>query len=582
MFFLESAKTSHLLSETREFYPALKVLLLISGIIAFLSLIPTIFMLQLYERIITSRSGSTLMALCVIGVFLVGIWTVLEDMRTTILRRIAFGLDEKIAPRILETLNRFPEALPPNQISLVPQDLNTLREFIGGPLMVSALDFIFVPIVILAGFLLHPLMGLTILVLVIISAALSALSQATTKDDTARTVMAMNKAYDFGRSVQSNAEPLRVMGMLGRMVRRWRESTVEGLGWAQHAADRVRVYTGPLRFLRHLVQMVLQTVAVVLLLNEMAGPGLVFASGILAYRAFGPVDALANGWRVIWNLKLSVERIDHLLRTERAQVAKVALPRPNGPLVLNRVTVVPKGREAPTLQDVSFVAAPGTVVGVVGPSGAGKSTLARVLVGAWRPARGSILLDGHDLAHWDQDQLGAYIGYVPQDIDLMPGTLAENITRFQPVTDENSAQLIKAVKMSGIMDIVSKLPDGLSTRMGPEGRILSGGQRQRVALARALYGDPRLVVLDEPNSSIDSSGEQLLASAIAALRAEGAIVVLITHRMNMLSMCDQVLVLNSGTVHAFGERDQVLDRITAYKPKQLTDGRAAGERSTAT
>lgn len=576
MFFIETAKNSNLLNEAREFYPALKALLLLSACIAVLSLVPTIYMLQLFERVLGSRSIYTLVAVSVVAVFLVIIWAVLEDIRSNILRRVAFALDDKIAPRVSEALYRFPEVLPPNQHTLVPQDLHNLREFISGGLMVQALDFIFVPVIILAGFLLHPWLGATILLLLILTTGLTLLSQAATKEDTVRTVMALNRANDFGRTLQANAEPLRVMGMLGRLVARWRERSVEGIGWAQHGYDRAKLYTTPIRVVQHLSQMVFQCVSVALVLADAAGPGVVVVSGLLAMRAFGPVSALANGWRVFWNLKLSAERIDALLRRDRAEVQKVSLPRPNGPLVVNRITVAPRGRETPTLQDVSFVAAPGSVVGVVGPSGSGKSTLARALVGAWRPLRGSVLLDNHDISHWEQNQLGEYIGYVPQDIDLLPGTLAENIARFETVTEENSQRLIAAVQNSGILDIVSKLPDGLNTRMGPEGRTLSGGQRQRVALARALYGDPRLVVLDEPNSNIDSTGEQLLANAIAKLRAAGAIVVLITHRLNMLTYCDQVLVLNAGTMHAFGARDEVLDRITAYQPKQITDARPQG------
>jgi ABC-type protease/lipase transport system fused ATPase/permease subunit len=305
----------------------------------------------------------------------------------------------------------------------------------------------------------------------------------------------------------------------------------------------------------------------------MVGAGVVVAAGILVMRAIGPVDALANGWRTIWNVKLSADRLDALLKKDREKTKRIALPRPDGPLVVSRISVKPRGRDIPTLQDVSFMAMPGTVVGVVGPSGAGKSTLARALTGAWPLLRGSIQLDDHDIAHWDPDLLGTHIGYVPQDIELIPGTLAENIARFEAVTSENSQRLIDAVKGAGILDIVSKLPDGLNTRVGPDGAVLSGGQRQRVALARALYGDPRLVVMDEPNSNIDAAGEQLLANAINRLKDAGAIVILITHRMNMLVYCDQVLVLNSGTVHAFGGRDEILDRIGGYRPKQIADNR---------
>ncbi|OYU48732.1 MAG: type I secretion system permease/ATPase [Rhizobiales bacterium PAR1] len=573
MSFLENARNSHLLNEARAFFPAQMTLLATSAVIALVSLTPTVFMMQIYERVVQSRNVFTLLALVVISFFLVGLWTVLEDLRIQLARRVAFALDEKISPRVLDTLNRYPDTLPPNQAPLVYQDLANLREFLASPLMMNLLDVIFVPIIILAAVLMNIWLGVALFLLTALSAMLTLMSQNATKEDTARTVMAANRAHEFGRTVQSNAEPARVLGMLSRLVARWRSLTVDSVGWSHLAADRARRVTFPLRYLRHSLPMILQVVAVSLFLNELAGPGLLVAVGILSARVIGPVDAVANGWRMIWNLTLSVDRINAVLIREAKKVSHVSLPRPEGPLIVNRISVIPRGRDAATLQDVSFVAAPGTVVGVVGPSGAGKSTLARALTGAWPLARGSIVLDGHDISHWDQEELGRYIGYVPQDIDLLPGTLAENIARFEPVTGENSPQLIAAVKSASILDIVSRLPEGLSTRMGADGRVLSGGQRQRVALARALYGDPRLVVLDEPNSNIDAAGEQQLGSAIDSLRAAGAIVILITHRMNMLSYCDQVLVLNGGAVHAFGGRDFVLDRIGSSAPKQLTDER---------
>ena len=576
MFFLENAKNSTLYHEVRDVFPALKPLMIFSCIIAFLSAVPTIFMIQVYERVMTSRNYYTFAVIFFIAVFLIYIWNMIEESRTKLLKRIAFAIDEKVGTKVFETTNRFPDIVPIQQSGLVMQDIAVLRDFIGSPIMTQILDCLFVPVILVVAFLLHPIYGLAVLAMTVLSAALSLVSQRAVRDDTIRQVHAMNRANDFGRVITANAEPTRVMGMLPRLIARWRGQQVEAQGWAWAAYDRASVYTNPLRLLRHLQMPILQAVGALLYLNEMAGGGLVVAGGILVMRALGPVDAVANSWRQIWNLRLSVERIDAVLKKYHARVERVDLPRPNGPLVVSRIAVVPRGREAPTLQDVSFTAMPGSVIGVVGPSGAGKSTLAKALVGAWPLARGSIQLDQHDISHWDPDQLGQYVGYVPQDIDLMPGTLAENIARFETITSENSSRLIEAVKGAGILDIVSKLPEGLSTRIGPEGAVLSGGQRQRVALARALYGDPRLVVMDEPNSNIDSAGEQLLVAAIARLREAGAIVLLITHRMNMLTYCDQVLVLNSGTVHAFGERDLILNRISGSRPatQQITDARA--------
>lgn len=576
MRFFAQTRYSHLLHEMLEFMPAFKSLLFFTAIISFLTLVPTFFMLQVFERVMTSRNVYTLIGLCLIVFFLTLIWVVLEDTRLNILRRVAFGLDDKISRRALETLIRYPNIIPPQQSALVMQDLGNIREFLGGNLMIQLLDAAFVPLVVIVAFLMHPLLGATVLVLTGISVALSLLSQRAAQEDTVRFLQASNRASEFSRTLNGNGngEAIRVMGMLPRMVDRWRRLQVDALGWNQSAVTKTALFTRPLNLLRHLYMPLVLAIATGLYLAELITGGMIFAASLLVMRVIAPVDAIANSWRSLWNVKLSADRIDALLGKDSSVIAKVSLPRPDGPLVVSRIAVAAQNQEAPIIQDVSFAAAPGSVVGVVGASGAGKSTLARALIGAWPLLRGSIQIDHHEISHWNQDELGRFVGYVPQDIELLTGTLAENIARFEVITSENSGRLVQAVKDAGILDIIAKLPDGLNTRVGPEGRTLSGGQRQRIALARALYGDPRLVVLDEPNSNIDAGGEQHLVSAIARLKAAGAIVILITHRMNMLSYCDQVLVLNAGTVHAFGERDQILDRITAYKPQQITDGRA--------
>jgi ABC-type protease/lipase transport system fused ATPase/permease subunit len=254
----------------------------------------------------------------------------------------------------------------------------------------------------------------------------------------------------------------------------------------------------------------------------------------------------------------------------------VPLPRPQGPLTVSRVTLTPPNRDAVVLNDVSFTMQPGRILGVVGPSGAGKSSLARLLVGAWRPRRGQVALGGADLAHHDQDALGRALGYVPQDVVMLPGTAGENISRFD-TGDGVVERLHEAVRAAGIGDLVQALPDGLSTDLGPDGHALSGGQRQRLALARAVYGNPHLLVLDEPNANLDAVGEECLAATLQAQRDRGAIVVVITHRMNMLAWCDDVLVLNAGAVHAFGRRDQVLARLPGYRAPQRLAGNRTSE-----
>jgi ABC-type protease/lipase transport system fused ATPase/permease subunit len=305
-----------------------------------------------------------------------------------------------------------------------------------------------------------------------------------------------------------------------------------------------------------------------LYLNELVGAGVIFAASVLTSRAIYPVDNIASNWRQFWNFSVSAGRVELILQEAAKKTRKVSLAMPDGPLIVSHVMAGPRNRERPILHDISFALERGQTLGVVGASGAGKSSLARVLVGAWAIQKGSLSLGGNEIAHWDQDQLGRHIGYVPQDVELLPGTVAENIARFDAESDARDAAVLEATRLAGLQEIVQSLPDGLNTRLGPDGHTLSGGQRQRIALARALYGNPRLLVLDEPNSNLDAVGEESLGRTIVAMRESGTIVVIITHRTNILAYCDNVLVMNAGTVHAFGMRERILERLTHLAPRK--------------
>jgi len=540
-----------------------------SGIITILYLVPSIYMLQVFERVMQSRNTATLMFLTGLVVLLTVVWTALEVLRQRILAQAANVLDERISVRVFDAVNRPSRSIDSSSRALLIQDLNVVRDFLGGPLPVQLCDLVFVPLVIIAVTLFHPIMGLALFILTCLVVALSVWTQRASRHETQQSLAATGRAGEFARAVLGASEPSRVMGMLPVLGRRWREQMREGLGWYQLASDRAALPTGLLRYLRHLYMPIMLCIGVVLFLNEMVGAGVIFAATIVVGRAVQPVDAIASGWRLIWNAQMSLDRIDRLLREAGRPADKVSLPAPDGPLVLSRVVAAPPDRDTPVIVDVSFVARPGTVTAVVGSSGSGKSSLARVLVGAWSVRKGSLTLDGHDLSHWNQNELGRYIGYVPQDVALLPGTLAENIARFSSASPERDSAIVEAVRLAGIQDIVAKLPEGLNTRIGNDGHVLSGGQRQRVALARALFGRPRLVVLDEPNSNLDSAGERALGDTLVALRESGCIVVLVTHRMNMLAYCDEVVVMAAGTVHASGPRDIVLDRLSMRAPRQI-------------
>jgi PrtD family type I secretion system ABC transporter len=573
---MKLSDNTYLLAEMREYRSAFAGLLFFSFIITVLFLVPSLFMQQVFERVMQSRNISTLIALSTIVVFLTAIWTILEVIRSKILQRISFSLDEKISARVFDGLNRQTDTLPAASRGVILQDLNTLRDFLTGYLIVQFLDACWVPVIILAGFMFHPILGLALLAVTALVATLAYFSQKFAQDDIKHSLVVSSQAADIGRSIMQSAETTRVMGMLPSLVERWRVKQREMIGWQQHASTRSALFVNALRFIRHLYFPLMLVVGVLLFLSEQVGAGIIFGACILVGRTVAPVDAIANSWRALWNLRMSVERINMMLEQASKRAPKVSLPRPEGALMVSRVAAAPRNRDQAVLTDISFSVEPGRVVGVVGASGAGKSSLARVLVGAWSPLRGSISLDGHDISHWDQDELGRHIGYVPQDVELLSGTVAENIARFEPRGPDTDSKVVAAVRLAGVQDIIVKLPEGLNTRLGPDGHTLSSGQRQRIALARAVYGSPRFVVLDEPNSNLDAAGEQQLAQTIAKLTQDNAIVILVTHRMNMLSICHHVLVMNSGTVQTFGERDQVLDRLSNYRPKALTSGASSG------
>ena len=552
--------------ELPKFRPAIAALLVFSAIITSLFLIPSIYMYQVFERVMQSRNISTLVFLSLIAAALTVIWTALEVVRLRILAQVATALDESISTRVFDAVNRQTKALNADARTMVVQDLAILRDFISGNLPIQFMDLCFVPLIVIAVFLFHPLMGCALLALSFVVVGLSYWTQRAARHEVRQSLVASSRASEFARTVMATSEPARAMGMMPALTDRWRREVRTGLGWQEAASRHTALPSSLLKYIRHLYTPIMLCVGVLLFLAEQVGPGVIFAAVMVVGRAIQPVDAIANNWRSFWSAHMSIDRINRLLRDIGPPRAKIALPAPEGPLQVARIVATPSDRDNIVLTDVSFAVPPGTITAVVGSSGAGKSSLAKVLVGAWGVRRGSITLDGHDLTHWDQDRLGRHIGYVPQDVVLLPGTLAENIARFDPLGGDADAKVIEAVKLAGIQDIVGKLPDGLNTRIGPTGHVLSGGQRQRVALARAVYGDPSLIVLDEPNSNLDAIGEKGLAETLEALRDRGAIVILVTHRLNMLSYCDHVLVMNSGTVHAFGPRDHVVSRLSLGQP----------------
>ncbi len=555
--------------EVRPYHAAIAALALFSFVISVSSLTPTIFMLQLYERVMHSRNEQTLLFLLVITVGMLTLWTVLEAVRMHVLRRMAVSLHNDVSKKVFEAINRRNDKFSSVVRNTMLQDINVVREFVAGTLLIQLLDLCFAPLFIVVAFLFHPLLGVALLVLVLIVVALTIAHQWLVRDSVRAAQVSGAYATELGRSIIANSEPIRAMGMLPALASRWHEKQTEMLGWQSAGMSRAGLIGDALRFVRHAQGPAMMTVGVLLFLEQQAGGGIIFAASVLSSRAIAPVDGVLSGWRAFWTVRLSANRIDTVLQeATKHDDERFALPRPAGPLVVSRATVLAPQRESAILNDISFTAERSRILGVVGPSGAGKSSLAKLLVGIWRPWRGAVSLDGHDMAHWDPDELGRYLGYVPQDVELLSGTVAENIGRFQDDNGLDHEAILEAVEVAGIQDIVRGLPDGLNTKLGPDGHVLSGGQRQRIALARAVYGNPCLLVLDEPNSNLDAVGEESLAKTMAQMRDRGAIVIIVTHRMNMINYCDDVLVMNAGAVHAYGGRDQIVARLANNRSSQ--------------
>lgn len=561
-----SNATQNVLKEVlRPYVPGVASLAIFSFFSTILNLVPPVFMMQLSERVMLSRNETTLFFLTLIALFLIGALTFVETVRSQTLARMGVSIDGEIGERVFDTLNRRHLKMPEPSKNQVLYDLNTFRDFIGGPTVMQIFDLLWVPLILLIMFLMHPIIGLAMTVILAIIVGLSVGNQWAVGPDVKRAQAASAEAIEFARSVRNSGDATRPMGMLPSLVRRWRMFHEDALGWHHTALRRAEVWTAALRFTRNAQLIVMLVVGVLLYLHQEINAGAVFGVIYISMRAVSPVAAVTSSWRSIWNALMAAERLNLVLSSAEKSGERMDLPRPRGSLTVSRAMLTPPNSETVVLGDVSFALQSGRILGVVGPSGAGKSSLAKLLVGAWHPRRGSVHLDSHDLAHWDEDKLGRHIGYVPQEIELLPGTVAENIARFGDDGPVDHEAILEAAALAGIEDIIRDLPDGYNTRVGMDGHVFSGGQRQRVALARAVYGGPALLVLDEPNSNLDAVGEQTLGRTLTLLKSRGCTVVLITHRMSMLSFCDDLLVMNGGTVHTFGPRDIVMNRLPAYR-----------------
>lgn len=535
-----------------------------------LLLVPAVYMLQLYDRVLTSRNESTLFLLTLIMLGLLAMEATLEFIRTRIMLRVGMAFDLHLNTRIFDTsFDRHLKGSGGNATQAF-SDLGSMRQFLTSKGLFAFFDAPWSPIYITVIFLLSPWLGLFALVAALILLALAWVNERATGSLLADASRLGASANQYAATHLRNAEVIAAMGMLEALRTRWSSRHSKFLAVQSEAGDRAARVGAASRFFRLALQSgILGLGALLALENQLTAGGMIAAS-ILLSRALAPVDLAIATWRGFVSAREAYFRTSAVLDAHPPDTAMVTLPKPQGALTAENLVVTAPGGETPILRGINFRVEPGTIIAIIGPSASGKSTLARALVGVWAPMAGVVRLDGADVHKWDKKQLGPWIGYLPQDVELFEGTIAENIARFG---ESDSEQLIEAARKAGVHELVLQLPLGYDTAIGEGGAMLSGGQRQRIALARTLYGNPVLVVLDEPNANLDDAGDTALISALRTLREEKRTVFVVTHRVNVLRVADTVMVLAEGMLKGFGPRDDVLGALVA-RQRGTTEGPA--------
>ena len=546
---------------------------LMSGMSNILMLTGAIFMLEIYDRVLPSRSIPTLVALVILAAVLFTAQGLLDMIRGRVLIRIGARLDEQLSPRVYETIVRLPLKVGNRSDGLQPlRDLDSVRSFLSGPGPTALFDLPWLPIYLAICFAFHPYIGLAALVGAIVLGCLTLMTEVLTREPTQEATRFGTTRTALAEASRRNAEAMKAMGMMPRIAALWHDANNKYMHSQQRASDVAGGFGSASKALRMMLQSAVLAVGAYLVINQLATGGIIIAGSILSARALAPVDLAIANWKGFVGARQSWQRLTRLLAALPPLVVPMALQPPQKSLLVEGITVAPPGSDRIVVQDASFSLQAGHGLGIIGPSGSGKSSLARMLIGVWQPVRGRIRLDGASLDQWPPDILGASIGYVPQDVELLAGTVAQNIARFATPVDAN--MVISAATAAGVHDLIVGLPDGYETQVGEGGTALSAGQAQRIALARALYGDPFLVVLDEPNSNLDSEGDEALGRAIMGVRARGGIVIVVAHRPSAIASVDQLIMMHQGRVQAFGPKEEVLARVvqrehTAPRPLKI-------------
>lgn len=525
-----------------------------SGVINLMMLAPALYMLQVYDRVLASSNVTTLVMLTVLMLGLYVLMSLLEVVRSTVLIRLGNRLDMSLNKRIFNASFERNLRRAGGNPGQALQDLSQVRQFLTGNGLFAFFDAPWTPIYLLVIFLVHPLLGIITLVGSAILFGLALLTEVITRGPLMEANQAAMSSGSFANNNLRNTEVIEAMGMLPAIRERWFGSHQRILEKQTLASDRAAYINGASRFVRITLQSLILGAGALLAIKGEITAGMMIASSILSGRAMAPVEQAIGVWKQLLSARVSWERLTKLLQDFPARNTSMSLPKPQGLLAVEQAMTAAPGGVVTILRGINFNLSPGEALGIIGPSAAGKSTLARLLVGVWPAQGGKVRLDGADIFQWNKEELGPWIGYLPQDVELFEGTIADNIARFGEL---NSEEVILAAKRAGVHEMILRFEKGYDTVLGMDGSPLSGGQKQRIALARAIYGDPSMIVLDEPNANLDDLGEAALVEAILDLKKRGKTLILISHRPSVLSTVDKVLLLRDGGMQVFGPREEV-------------------------
>ena len=562
----ETLARSPLTAAISQWRGALLAIAVLSGALNLLTLASSLYMLEIYDRVLPSRSIPTLVGLTLLIVMLYVFYALFDILRGRLLLRIGCALDEGLNGKVFQAILSGPLQAKNAGEGLQPmRDLDQVRGFLSGSGPGALFDLPWIPLYLGLCFLFHFWIGATALIGTIVLVALTILTERLTKKPSAAASGAAAHRISIAEVGRRNAEAVHAMGMGGEMGALWKVVSDEHRRQHQRAAEVAGGFSSTSRVLRMLLQSIVLGVGAYLVVQQEATAGVIVASSILTSRALAPVDLAIGNWKGFVRARQGWGRLTEMFEAQPSATVALSLPAPTELITVEAASVSPPGGQRLTASNVSFVLRAGQGLGVIGQSASGKSSLARMLVGVWQPLTGTVRMDGSSLRHWRPEELGHHVGYLPQEVELFSGTVAANVARFR--SDATAERIIEAAKAAGVHELIQRLPEGYQTQIGERGTALSAGQRQRIALARALYGNPFLVVLDEPKSNLDAEGEQALTDAIFQVRRRGGVVVVIAHRPSALTAVDQVLVMADGRVQAFGPKDEVLSSCLKAVPK---------------